>query len=82
MYDQRTIEIITRVLKPDSVCIDVECHTGAWLRQMMAQAPQGNFHAFEPLPDFYRKLVETFASDRVKIYEIALSDRTGTSTFN
>ena len=81
-YDQLTVEIIKRVLKPDSVCIDVGCHTGELLRQMIGQAPRGKFHAFEPLPDFHRKLVEAFASDQVKIYEVALSDRAGESTFN
>jgi FkbM family methyltransferase len=82
LIDQQTIEIIKRVLKSDSICIDVGCHSGELLREMMKQAPDGKFYAFEPLPDFYRQLVETFGSHRVKVYEVALSDRTGTSTFN
>lgn len=81
-YDALTEEILKRWLQPDSVCIDVGCHTGAILRIMLSYAAKGRFYAFEPLPDLFRGLVESFRNDRVVLSELALSDHAGLEPFN
>lgn len=81
-YDTLTELVIEKVLTRDSICVDVGSHAGSILRLMMKHAPKGLFFAFEPIPEFYEKLVHDFRSDNVHIYNLALSDSIGVSTFN
>ncbi len=71
-----------RILRPDSNCVDVGCHLGDVLDQMIHCAPHGKFFAFEPLPDFFQHLQARFAANsRVKLFDLALSDTAGTASF-
>lgn len=79
-YDRQTIAVMKRVLSADSNCVDIGCHKGAILREMFKFAPSGVHYAFEPIPELYRYLAETFPADH--IYQIALSDRPGVTTFH
>ena len=81
-YDRLTELVMKRVLEPTSVCIDVGCHEGSILRLMMKYAPNGTFFAFEPIPHLHEKLKERFKHQNVQIYDLALSDSKGTSSFN
>ena len=81
-YDALTEEILRRHLREDSICVDVGCHSGVILRMMMRSAPKGKFYAFEPLPHLYHALIEAFQGQNVRLYDVALSDTIGTSTFN
>jgi FkbM family methyltransferase len=83
-YDELTKEILRRTLKRDSACIDIGCHNGDVLEQMIRLAPHGRFYAFEPLPDFYDKLTRKYAGDlRVVLSPMALSDvRQSETEFN
>jgi FkbM family methyltransferase len=81
-YDALTEEVMRRWLRPDSVCVDVGCHTGQLLRTMMRHAPEGRFYAFEPIPALHRALADGFRDPRVRVFPYALSDRAGSSTFN
>ena len=71
-YDQQTVEVMRRVLKVDSNCIDIGAAWGPLLREMVSIAPQGKHHAFEPLPFFAERLRREFP--RVVVHEVALSD--------
>jgi FkbM family methyltransferase len=82
IYDHLTKLVIKKSLQHDSTCVDVGCHKGYILRMMMHYAPRGKFHAFEPLPDFYSELVDSFKTKNVKVYNTALSNKQGTATFN
>ncbi|MCU7801266.1 MAG: FkbM family methyltransferase [gamma proteobacterium symbiont of Lucinoma myriamae] len=81
-YDKLTELVMKKVLKPSSVCIDVGCHKGSILRLMMKYAPNGTFLAFEPLPHLYEKLIQDFRSDNIHLYNLALSNTEGESSFN
>ena len=82
-YDRLSLLVMRRVLGPDSVAVDVGCHRGDVLADMIATAPQGRFLAFEPLPEMYQQLQQRFAADpRVRLFRLALSDRSGRSSFN
>ncbi len=81
-YDIQTIEVMKRILKKDSNCVDVGCHQGSILREILNIAPEGTHFAFEPLPEMYRHLVETFGNfPGVHIYDCALSDAPGMTSF-
>lgn len=79
-YDRLTKSIMKRCIQSRSNCIDVGCHKGEILDVMLALAPQGNHFAFEPLPVLFHQLEEKY-SGKATIYPYALSDVSGTSTF-
>jgi len=81
-YDRETSNVIARVCKANSSAIDVGCHRGAILDLILEQAPQAKHFAFEPLPNFYQELKTKYAHSNCQISNVAVSDTTGTSTFN
>jgi len=82
MYDAQTIEVMRRVLKRNSNCIDVGCHEGSILREILRFSPEGTHFAFEPIPILSEGLKQSFGNmSNVRIHEIALSDTAGESTF-
>lgn len=81
-YDKLTELVIARALESTSVCIDVGAHVGSILRLMIKHAPNGHFFAFEPLPHLYKTLSQDFKKDNIHIYNLALSDSSGESSFN
>lgn len=78
-YDLQTVEVLRRVLRSDSNCVDVGAHEGAILEPMVAIAPAGAHHAFEPLPHLAARLRRRFPG--VTIHEAAAADRSGTAEF-
>ncbi|MDJ0616372.1 MAG: FkbM family methyltransferase [Calothrix sp. MO_192.B10] len=81
-YDWLTTRILKRALHDDSICVDIGCHRGDILSLMLKYSPKGKFLAFEPLPIFYEYLLNNFHVPNVKIYDIALSDKKGITSFN
>jgi FkbM family methyltransferase len=80
-YDRLTHQIIRQSLKNNSNCIDVGCHKGEILDTILEYAPNGNHHAFEPIPSFFDELHLKY-SDKVKVYPFALANEAGTAMFN
>lgn len=78
-YDRETVEVMSRVLRPDSSCVDVGAHEGSVLQHMVKIAPFGTHHAFEALPHLAKELVAKFP--RVQVHQVAVSDRSGQSEF-
>jgi len=79
-YDRQTKAVMERVLLANSNCVDVGCHKGEVLREMLKLAPEGTHYAFEPIPYLYRALVKSFQN--VFVHQIALSDKPGVTTFH
>ncbi|HVI43696.1 MAG TPA: FkbM family methyltransferase [Chitinophaga sp.] len=83
LYDIQTEQIIKQVCHNKSNCVDAGCNRGDILDILLKYAPDGQHYAFEPIPDLYQHLLRRFDSRRnCKIYDIALSDKEGTSSFN
>lgn len=80
-YDRLTKLVLKKVLKSDSVCVDVGCHKGEMLVEMLKYAPNGKHFCFEPIPVFYNDLVTLVQASNVTIYPYALSDESGFATF-
>lgn len=78
--NRHSIVAMATVLAPDSNCVDVGAHRGAFLTHMARLAPQGAHVACEPLPHLAQELRECFPA--VAVHEVALSDAPGTATFN
>lgn len=79
LYDALTIEVLRRVLRPDSNAIDVGAFEGGILKHIVRLAPGGNHLAFEPLPPLYERLRRAFPGVRVLPY--ALGEAPGETTF-
>lgn len=79
-YDFETVQVMKRVLSEHSNCIDIGCHTGLFLAEMLRLAPQGVHFAFEPLPDLSQHLESRFP--KAKVFNMALADVEGEATFH
>jgi FkbM family methyltransferase len=77
---QRLHGILSRLLKPDSVCVDVGCHIGSFLKMAYDFAPIGRHIAFEPSPTKARWLRQHFP--KADIFASAVGDEMGTITFH
>lgn len=81
-YDSQTKKIIAEVCNTNSSCIDVGCHKGEVLDIFIKHAPNGNHFGFEPIPDMFKKLQKKYKGTKSKIFNIALSNSIGESSFN
>jgi FkbM family methyltransferase len=79
-YDRHTRRIMKAWLRADSNCIDVGCHKGEILRQILNLSPLGKHFAFEPIPFFYKKLMSDYGAV-CRIFPYALSDHRGLESF-
>ena len=79
IYDRQAFEVMRRVLKPTSCCVDIGCHKGQFLTEYLRCAPQGTHYAFEPIPALYEQLCRDF--DSARIFNYALSDKSGETSF-
>ncbi len=80
-YDRLTKLIMKKVIKNNSNCIDIGCHKGEIFDIIYYFSPNGKHFAFEPIPSLFNILKEKY-SDKATIYQYALSDKNGFSTFN
>jgi len=78
-YDRETFKIMNKVLAQNSNCVDVGSYRGEILREMVKIVPNGQIFAFEPVPENYHYIVKKFKN--VTLFNVALSDKRGTSTF-
>lgn len=75
----RIEEMVARVLRPDSNCLDVGCHLGSFLSLLLRAAPRGSHMAFEALPEKAERLRRKFPE--AQILQGAVGDRPGEVTF-
>lgn len=80
-YDIATEKILSKILNPDSCCVDVGAHKGEILDVFINRSPQGHHSGFEPIPAMYELLVSKYRS-KADIYPFALSSESGKTTFN
>lgn len=81
-YDQQTRQVMECWVRRSFNCVDVGCHEGLILTQMMELAPSGRHFAFEPLPALHTQLVARYGADsRVDLFACALSDVEGEVEF-
>ena len=82
-YDRQTLAIMKKVLKKDSNCIDVGCHKGEVMDEMIKLAPEGHHYGFEPIPEYHAYLLKKYQSQpRIHILKKALSDSNGQANFH
>lgn len=67
-----TRDLMRHYLTRDTTCVDVGCHLGSMLHEMVTLAPRGLHHAFEPVPYKAAWLARKYPS--VEVHQMALSD--------
>ncbi|MCP1838206.1 FkbM family methyltransferase [Bradyrhizobium sp. USDA 4524] len=76
--------IISLLQKPNPVILDIGCNDGTDTQHFLTLCPQAQLYCFEPDPRaiarFKKKLGPSLA--KVKLLEIAISDRNGTIDFH
>jgi len=80
-YDRLTLNILRQHITPGTNCIDVGCHKGEILEEMLRLSPEGKHFAFEPIPPMFEELQQKFGQ-RCTIMPYALADAEGKTTFN
>lgn len=82
-YDRQTLAIMKKVLRADSNCIDVGCHKGEVMDEIIQLAPNGHHFGFEPIPDYFNYLEKKYKNNpNIHILKNALSDSDGKDEFN
>lgn len=62
--------------------LDVGAHQGEFASAILRVLPEARVVSFEPQPDCHEKLAKRFSGNsRVRTFNVALSDRTGTAQF-
>jgi FkbM family methyltransferase len=76
-YDYCTNLIIKQNLSVNSNCIDVGCHKGEVLDEILKAAPNGIHFGFEPIPYLYEDLKVKYNSKNINIQPYALGEKSG-----
>ena len=80
-YDRLTRDILKKLLRKDSNCIDIGCHKGEILDLILKYSPDGSHYAFEPIPYLFKEL-ESKYNGGTKVFPYALSDTAGKTSFH
>jgi len=73
---------IAPLLPQNPIIVEAGAFHGHDTLRMATQWPQGTIHAFEPVPELFKKLQDTTAAHaNIHCYNLALSNQTGTATF-
>ncbi len=76
---QRLQQVLPKLIRYDSNCLDVGAHQGDFLQMILDLAPAGKHWAFEPLPQLCEQLKARFPA--VEVREMALADFEGSAQF-
>jgi len=86
LFEDTVQKIYEAWLKPGDYAVDVGAHRGNHLFPMVdAVGPTGRIYGFEPIEAMYvklRKKLKTRGITNVKLFNVALAQKTGTASFN
>ncbi len=74
----QTLEVMERVVRPYSNCIDIGCGQGDVLRELLRRASHGHHLAIEPDPARFARLKTRFP--QVRLFNLAAGDEEGETT--
>lgn len=72
-YDRDTKKILKNLLKSNSNTVDVGCHKGEVMAEILKFAPQGNHFGIEPIPFLAADLRKKLPSN-CTVFEVALNE--------
>lgn len=77
--NERLRQVLAFTLAADSNCVDIGCHRGEVLREMVQLAPSGRHIAFEPVASSHARLAAEFPD--IDVRHAAVSDEDGEAAF-
>lgn len=83
-FEDRLQHLYMSLLKEGDFCIDIGAHTGRHALPMSCVVGRGSVAAFEPNPAIAQRLrarLALLSAANVTVYELALSDESGTAEF-
>ncbi len=80
-YDRQTHALLKKLLRNDTVCVDIGAYHGEILKLMMSYAPKAFHLAFEPVPEEYLLLRNAYEG-KANIFPYALGNANTETTFN
>jgi len=80
-YDRAAIAVMKQILNKDSICIDIGCHKGEIMDEILQLSPNGKHFGFEPIPWMYETLCNKYNNKNVAIYPNAVSNSESSTTF-
>lgn len=78
--DARMEQVLQRIVKPDTNCVDVGGHLGSMLSTLCRLAPKGEHAIIEPVPYKAKWLQKKFPG--VNVFNCGASDKEGAITFH
>lgn len=76
--DGQLWQVMDRILRPNSNCVDVGSGSGRALREILRRAPHGRHLVIEPAPERFARLKTRFP--QVVMHNVAASDEAGEGT--
>ena len=73
--------VLKHFLKAKSIVFDVGANKGEWSQAVTDIEPNVALHAFEPIPQVFAQLSKRFDSSDITLNDIALSNESGSCTF-
>jgi FkbM family methyltransferase len=73
---QRMAQLLDRVITDGMNCIDIGCHLGSMLHEIVRRSPHGRHVAVEPLPYKAKWIKRKYQN--VRVFETAIGDTNGT----
>lgn len=80
LEEERINKILEKLLKRDSVAVDVGAHIGSFISKLRRYAPDGKHMAFEPSQTKSRWLESKFPD--VRVFAMAVGENSGKAVFN
>lgn len=81
-YEADEMRIALSLIKNGDCCLDIGANFGIYSRAIAKKYPDCVIHAFEPIPDTYRILVNnTFLLHNIYAHNVALTDSVEKATF-
>ncbi len=81
-YDIETFSIMERCLDKNSTAIDVGTSVGKFISTFNSFSPNGNHYGFEASPASFEAVRKRVRADNIKLFNIAVSNKRGTTEFN
>jgi FkbM family methyltransferase len=73
--------LLELIAKHNPVILDIGCNDGAHTQWFLDLFPRSHVYSFEPDPRARRRFLADVNSDRVDLFDAAISDRDGTASF-
>ena len=85
LYDYNEMNFVLRYLRAKDSFLDIGANVGVYSLLAASKIKQGNVYSFEVLPKNFQRLQENIQLnnlERVKLYQVAVSDRSGAIELN